>query len=95
MINWGDVIQWIGIILVAIGLIYEVARNSKGDSQKDIQRWTRFEGTVDNINKKLDDPVDGLQAIRKTVEGIQVHCASVTSGCEERFKHIESDSKKR
>ncbi len=94
--------QWVATLLVAIGLIYTWRNNSSHRNQESRQRgidWDRVDtkfksdltAQIKNIEAKLTDPQEGLGAIKREISAIKEHCAAVTSGCTERFRHVESD----
>lgn len=88
------VAQWVATICVAGGLAYTWRRNSKENHQVDTKLKTALSLDIEGIKDRLDDPNEGLGAIKREVHGIKEHCASVTSGCSERFRHVEDDINK-
>jgi len=83
--------QWIATASVTGGLVYTWRRNLNHQSQIDTQLKTELTLQIKAIKDKLDDPNEGLGAIKREINGIKEHCAAVTSGCSERFKHVEED----
>ncbi|MFH0809828.1 MAG: hypothetical protein V2A77_05100, partial [Pseudomonadota bacterium] len=52
---------------------------------------TELKASIGALKDKLEDPDEGLGAIKREVNSMKQHCAAVTSGCAERFKHVEED----
>lgn len=87
----GAVAQWVGTGLVAAGLAATWIKNGKSQAKSDTVLKTELKASIKGIQDKLDDPNDGLGAIKREINGMKEHCAAVTSGCAERFKHVEDD----
>lgn len=87
----GAVAQWVATACVAGGLAYTWRRNSNERNQIDIKLKTELTGELKAIKSKLEDPLEGLGAIKREINGMKQNCAAVTSGCAERFKHVEED----
>ncbi len=86
-----SVAQWIATACVAGGLIFTWQRNGKHQLESDTKLKTELTGEIKGIKDKLDDPNEGLGAIKREINGVKEHCAAVTAGCSERFKHVEED----
>lgn len=85
------VAQWVATTLVAVGLIYTWRTNTNHRNESDAKLKTELTIEIRDIQNKLTDPNDGLGAIKRDVNAVKEHCAAVTSGCAERFKHVEDD----
>ena len=83
--------QWVATACVAGGLVYTWRRNNNERNQIDTKLKAELTVELKAIKCKLDDPNEGLGAIKREISGMKEHCASVTSGCSERFKHVEED----
>lgn len=83
--------QWVATACVAGGLIYTWRRNSNETSRLDTKLKTELSTELKGIKDQLDDPNEGLGAIKRDISSMKEHCAAVTSGCYERFKHVEED----
>lgn len=81
--------QWAATLGIAGGLIYTIRKNGKARDEKDTQLKTELKSEIEHINKKLDDPTDGLKAIRSVVEEQRVYCAKTSSGLTERVIALE------
>ena len=75
------------------GVIYSIIRNGRTQNRKDTELKTMLKSEIANIKDKLDDPNEGLGAIKKEMKSIQLNCASVTSGFKARIDGLEEDVK--
>lgn len=80
---------WITTSATAIGVIYTVVKNSKNRTKQDTELKVELKKDIEAIKKVLDDPNDGLGAIRREVSAQREHCAGVTSGFEQRLAGLE------
>ena len=87
----GTVAQWVATVCVAVGLAYTWRRNNNASKETDTKLKTELTLEIKSIKDKLDDPNEGLGAIKREINGMKEHCAAVTSGCAERFRHVEED----
>ena len=87
----GVVAQWVATACIAGGLVYTWRRNNNERNQIDTKLKTELKAEISTITKRLDDPNEGLGAIKREISSMKERCASVTSGCSERFKHVEED----
>ncbi len=83
--------QWVATVCVAGGLVYTWKRNGDNQKASDTKLKTELTFEIKGVKDKLDDPIEGLGAIKRDIGSIKEHCAAVTSGCSERFKHAEED----
>lgn len=90
-VDYALVIHGLATICVAGSLIYTVRTNGKKERVKDTELKTELTGKIENVTKKLDDPNDGLGAIKKAVEEQKVHCAKVSSTIAEQAKANRRD----
>lgn len=88
------VAQWAATVCVAGGLAYTWRHNNNERNHTDIKLKTELTLELKGIKDKLDDPNEGLGAIKREINGMKEHCAAVTSGCSERFKHVEENVRK-
>ena len=80
---------WITTSVTAAGLVYTVVNNGRSRTKKDTELKAELKTDIKSLKEKLDDPNDGLGAIRREVTGVKLHCAGVTSGFEERLTGLE------
>ena len=80
---------WITSSVAVIGVIYTIVKNGRSRSKADTELKTELKMEIALIKKTLDDPNDGLGAIRREVSAQREHCAGVTSGFEHRLKGLE------
>ena len=80
---------WITTSVTAVGLAYTVVTNGRSRTKKETELKVELKKDIESLTKKLDDPDDGLGAIRREVTGVKLHCAGVTSGFEERIAGLE------
>lgn len=83
------VAQWVATILIAAGLGYTIHNNGRGREQKDIQLKSELKSEIEHVKNKLDDPNDGLRAIKKSVDEQKLYCAKTSSALIERVKSLE------
>lgn len=70
---------WITSGLTAIGVIYAIFRNSSRSKKKDDELKTELKMEVASIKDQLDDPENGLSAIKKSTDGMRLHCAQTST----------------
>jgi len=87
----GAIAQWAATIAIAAGMAWTWRRNGRNQAEK----WGSFTNEIKNLREKLDDPNQGLGAIKKSVDDQKTHCASVTSGFKERIKNLENTPKRK
>lgn len=85
------VAQWCATGVIAVALIVSWVRNGKNQSEE----WGSLQTEVKNIQKQLDDPNQGLGAIKKSVDEQKTHCASITSEFEQRIAATERRGRKK
>jgi len=80
---------WITTGVTATGVIYTITKNGRSHAKYDTELKTELKKDIESIKKVLDDPNDGLSAIRREVSAQREHCAGVTSGFEQRLSMLE------
>lgn len=80
---------WITTSATAVGVIYTIVKNSRSRTKQDTELKVELKKDIETIQKVLDDPNDGLGAIRREVSAQREHCAGVTSGFEQRITGLE------
>ena len=80
---------WMTSSAAVIGVIYSIVKNGRSRTKQDTQLKTELKKDIESIKKVLDDPNDGLGAIRREVSSMKQHCAGVTSGFEQRITGLE------
>ena len=89
--DWGVVAQWIVTICVAGGLIYNMRRNNKSDTRQDTMLKTELKNEIRTISYRLDDPDEGLGAIKKVVEEQRLYCAKFSTELAAQVKHNKEE----
>ena len=77
---------WISSTFCAIGVIYAIIRNGSRSRKQDEQLKSELVMEVKSINKQLEDPENGLSAIKKSTDGIRLHCAEVSTRIESQVE---------
>ncbi len=85
--------QWVGIALVAMGLVYTWISNGRKQKETDTRLSTSLKGEIKEIVKRLDDPLEGLGAIRKAIGHIKEDTASDKATFSGRISRVEEDIK--
>lgn len=80
---------WATSSAAVIGVIYTIAKNGRGRVKADTELKTELKKDIETIQKRLDDPQDGLGAIRREVSGMKQHCAGVTASFDQRLQGME------
>jgi len=70
---------WITSTFSAIGVIYAIARNGSRGKKQDEQLKTELKMEIKGVRNQLDDPENGLSAIKKSVDDQKLHCAEVST----------------
>jgi len=73
---------WITTTFTAGGVIYAIARNGSRGKKQDEQLKAELKLEIKVIKKQLDDPENGLGAIKKSADGMRLHCAEVSTRIE-------------
>ena len=84
-----EIISIFGVCLIGIGFIVTWVRNNKSQAKYMTEMETRQNERIKTVFNKLDDPNNGLGAIKKAVDKQQVNCARISSGFQERIKSLE------
>ena len=80
---------WITTIATATGVIYSIVKNGRSRAKQDAELKVELKKDIESIKKVLDDPNDGLSAIRREISAQREHCAGVTAGFEQRISGLE------
>ena len=75
----GLVPLWITSVFSAMGVMYAIIRNGSRSRKQDEQLKSELVLGVKSINKQLEDPENGLSAIKKSVDDQRLHCAKVST----------------
>jgi len=73
---------WITTTLTAGGVVYAIARNGSRGKKQDEQLKAELKLEIKLIKKQLDDPENGLSAIKKSVDDQRLHCVSTSTRLE-------------
>jgi len=73
---------WITSTFSAIGVVYAIVRNGSRGKKADEKLKTELTMEIKTIKSKLDDPENGLSAIKKATDGMRLHCAEVSTRIE-------------
>ena len=82
----GLVPLWITSGASAIGVVYAIIRNGSRNRKQDYILKTELKAELNHIQEKLDDPNSGLGAIKKSADGMRLHCAEVSTRIESQVK---------
>ena len=77
---------WISSTFCAIGVVYAIIRNGSRAKKQDEQLKAELKSEIKVIKKQLDDPENGLGAIKKSADGMRLHCAEVSTRIEAQTK---------
>ena len=80
---------WITTTATATGVIYSIVKNGRSRAKQDAELKVELKKDIESIKKVLDDPNDGLSAIRREISAQREHCAGVTAGFEQRISGLE------
>lgn len=93
--------EWIGIGLIAIGLIVSIVTNGRSKSEeygalkRDVKNIKdNLTEDVKGINTKLDDPIFGLNAIHMEMANFRTHCAEVSGRLAGKVEALEKSRRK-
>ncbi len=86
------VAQWAAIGLIAVGQIgawitFALQEKRNGENRAK-ERGSLIE-MVNDINRRLDDPDNGLGAIKKAVDGQKLHCAKISTELATKVRTLE------
>jgi len=84
---------WITTTATATGVVYSLVKNGKSRAKQDAELKVELKKDIESIKKVLDDPNDGLSAIRREVSAQKEYCAGVTSGFEQRLSGLEKEKR--
>jgi len=80
---------WITTTATAGGVVYSIVKNGRSRAKQDTELKVELKKDIESIKKVLDDPNDGLSAIRREISSQREHCAGVTSGFRQRISELE------
>ncbi len=80
-------LQLIVTIIVVISFVYTATRNGKRLTEEDATLKTTLSIGLLTLNNKLDDPRNGLTAIKQEVGEMKERCAR----CQEKIERAEKD----
>ena len=66
----------------AVGVIYAIMRNGRRSRQQDEELKLELKLEIASVNKKLENPATGLEAIKKSVDEQRLHCAETSTRIE-------------
>lgn len=73
---------WITTTLTAGGVVYAIVRNGSRGKEQDEQLKAELKLEIKVIKKQLDDPENGLSAIKKSVDDQRLHCVATSTRLE-------------
>lgn len=71
---------WITVAVSLSGVAYAIFRNGRRSREQDENLKTELKLEMGIIKGKLEDPIDGLGAIRKATDNMKLHCMEVSTG---------------
>jgi len=77
---------WLTSSFSAIGVIYAIVRNGSRKKAQDEQLKTEIKMDISIIKAQLDNPENGLRAIKRCVDEQRLHCAQVSTRIEAQVK---------
>ena len=82
---------WITSTFSAIGVIYAIVRNGSRGKKVDEKLKSELTMEIKVIKSKLDDPENGLSAIKKSVDDQRLHCVATSTRLEGQVKTNTSE----
>ena len=73
---------WISSTFCAIGVVYAIIRNGSRGKKQDDQLKLELKMEIKATKDQLDDGENGLSAIKKSTDGMKLHCAEVSTRIE-------------
>jgi len=80
---------WLTTTATATGVVYSIVKNGRSRAKQDTELKVELKKDIESIQKALDDPNDGLSAIRREISAQKEHCAGMTSGFGQRISELE------
>ena len=77
---------WVTSIASAIGVMYAIIRNGNRSRKQDDQLKTELKMEVSSIKIQLEDPENGLSAIKKSTDEMKLHCAQTSTAISAQVK---------
>jgi tRNA C32,U32 (ribose-2'-O)-methylase TrmJ len=90
----GDIAQWVVTICVVIALFINMRRNTKADTNqasKETSQAAEQKNEIKHIIQRLDDPNDGLGAIKRAITKQELHCRQISTELTGRIRESEED----
>lgn len=79
--------QWIATGIIAIAVILTWVKNGRSQAKE----WGSFTNEVKHIKEALEDPDQGLGALKKGITDMQTNCAKVSGKLGEKVYHLEDE----
>ena len=70
---------WITSGAAVAGVVYAISRNGTRGKKQDKELVDSIKAEVSSIKEKLEDPVNGLSAIKESVDAQKLHCKEVST----------------
>jgi uncharacterized protein HemX len=70
-------------------------RNTANKTQEKATRDANIQNELTQIKKTIDNPIYGLEALKKSTDEIKQHCATVTATYAEKIISLEHEARKR
>ena len=67
-------------------MVYAIVRNGSRGKKQDEKLKTELTMRIEAIKNQLDDPDNGLSAIKKSTEVMKLHCAEVSTAIATQVK---------
>jgi uncharacterized GH25 family protein len=87
---WMTSLGAVATSIAAIITVLKFSRNGRQSSEYKAKQEAAFDTQVldyiEYIKKKIDDPDNGLSAIKKATEAMRLHCAQVSTRIESQVK---------
>lgn len=80
---------WVTTTATATGVVYSIVKNGRSRAKQDAELKVELKKDIEAIKKVLDDPNDGLSAIRREISAQREHCAGVTARFDQRISGLE------
>lgn len=77
---------WITSTASVVGVIYAIARNGSRAKKQNDDLIKDLKHEISSVGKRLDDPYNGLTAIKKSTDEIRLHCMEVSTRIDEQVE---------
>ena len=78
-VDVGIIPLWLTSIATAAGVVYALVRNGSRSKKQNETIMSELVNHISTINKKLDDPDHGLNAIKRSADQMRLHCAETST----------------